>query len=120
MEGISPKPKKQGKPRGSRIPAVCPKCSRPMRKFRSASAVVHGAQVKKVQPAHFHLTFAGVCGGMHMHVCAACGARSRTTDPACAWQEPKTFEPGWTAAKASQCESEIDSATDATSEGDPN
>lgn len=114
MHDLKPPTTKKPKTHRSPVPSVCPKCGRPIRKFRAVTAIVLGAQVKKLEPAHFHLTFAGVCGGMHLHICAACGDRSTTVDPKCTWQEPKNFEPGWTAAKASQCD--YDSA--AVSEGD--
>lgn len=119
MNELKPPTKKEPKKHRSPVPAVCPKCSRPIRKFRTVQANVLGAQVKKLEPAHFHLTFAGVCGGMHLHVCAACGDRSTTVDPKCTWQEPNKLEPGWTAAKASQCDYETATASDSEDKAPP-
>lgn len=99
-------PTQKTKRRSSFIPAECPKCGRAIRRFRTIRAEVLGALVKKLEAAHIHLTFAGVCGGMHLHICAACDAKLRTVDSECNWSEPTPFQPGWTAAKADQCECE--------------
>lgn len=98
-------PKKLNK-RGCYTPTVCPNCGRQFRKFRTIRALVAGSLVKKLEPSHHHLTFAGVCGGMHLHVCAVCDTRFTTIDSRCGWREPEQLQPGWTVVKASQCEIE--------------
>lgn len=89
---------------GPRYPEQCPHCARPVRRYTCVSALVGGKTRERSDPAHYHLTFAAACVGMHLHKCAACGQPFRTRDMGCNWKPPEALSPGWGMMKVSECD----------------
>lgn len=103
---MTPQAKTKRRRRAITVPSACPKCRKPIRKFRRVEAQVRGKAHGRSEPAHLHLTFAGACSGTHLHICDSCGATIKTLDPTCDWHEPQPLVAGWDHAKASQCDYE--------------